>query len=220
MLTDTMVQQDTYAKYPDGTAGYIRLNRRGELVSPDPHIQMILDGRVFIASNIAMETAKDIGDATYAETEPAIAIDVPTGTTFIPLDIMIYQGGAVASADVTMLMTVDTKTRITSGTAITARNYLINATEPNSSAVTVKIHSEGGTDLLTSAPSIDATFFAKLQAEALVGGDLQDVHWSAKKFIPPVIKGPGSLCIYWYGTGNPEGFWHVIWVEIPTINAT
>ncbi len=219
MLSDTLVKQTTYEEFPDGTAGMIRLNRRGEIVAADWVMQLVLDGRVFIASNAAMETARDIGNATYTETEPAIAIDVPTGTTLIPLEIMIYQGGAVATADVTILMTVDdTGGRITSGNAVTARNYLINATEPNSSAVTVKIHDEGTTALVTAVPNEDNTFFAKLQAEALVGGDLQDVHWSARKYIPPVIKGPGSLVIYWYGTGNPEGFWHLLWAEIPTIS--
>ncbi len=216
---DTLVKQSSYEANPEGTAGAVRLNRKGELVIADPIQQMIVDGRVFMISNQAMETARDIGNAAYTETEPAIAIDVPEGTTFIPLEIMLYQGGAVASADVTALFTVDTVTRITSGNAATARNFLINATEPNSSLVTAKFHDESATALLTAAPTNDITFLAKLQAEALIGGDDQDIHWSAREFIPPIIKGPGSLVIYWYGTGNPEGFYHIVWAEIPTVNA-
>ena len=216
---DTLVRQDTYEAIAEGSVGKVRLNRRGELVSPDWITQLIFDGRVFMASNAAMETARDIGDAAYDELEPAIAMDVPSGTSVIPLEIMMYQGGAAASADVTVLMTVDdTGGRITSGTAITPRNYLINATEPITSLVTLKIHDDDGTKLVTAAPNEDNTFYAKMQAYALVGGDTQDIHWSARKFVPPIIEGPGSLVIYWYGTGLPEGFWHLVWAEIPTAN--
>ena len=216
---DTKVRQDGYEAYSDGSVGEVRINKRGELVSPDWVTQLIFDGRVFMVSNIAMETARDIGSATYVETEPAIAMDVPTGTTVVPLEIMMYQGGAAASADVTVLMTVDdTGGRITSGNAATPRNYLINATEPVASLVTVKFHDESATALLTAAPNEDNTFYAKMQAYALVGGDTQDIHWSARRFIPPIIEGPGSLVIYWYGTGNPEGFYHLVWAEIPTVS--
>ena len=219
MSEDTLVKQASYQVNPEGTSGKVRLNIKGETVIADPIQQMIVDGRVFMISNQAMETARDIGNTAYTETEPAIAIDVPLGTTFIPLEIMLYQGGAVATADITALFTVDTVARITSGNALTPRNFLINSAQPNTSLVTAKCHDEGTTALITAAPTNDITFLAKLQAEALVGGDDQDIHWSAREFIPPIIKGPGSLVIYWYGTGNPEGFYHIVWAEIPTVNA-
>ena len=196
MSEDTLVKQASYQVNPEGTSGKVRLNIKGETVIADPIQQMIVDGRVFMISNQAMETARDIGNTAYTETEPA-----------------------VATADVTALFRVDTVARITSGNALTPRNFLINSAQPNTSLVTAKCHDEGTTALITAAPTNDITFLAKLQAEALVGGDDQDIHWSAREFIPPIIKGPGSLVIYWYGTGNPEGFYHIVWAEIPTVNA-
>jgi len=219
-MTDsrTLVTQTNYPAYADGTDGDIRINKRGEIVPADWIQQLVDDGRVFIVSNQAMETARDIGNAAYAETEGAISIDVATGTTLIPLEVMLYQGGAVATADVTVLFTLDDSARITSGNIATPRNYLINATEPQETTSTVYFHDESGTDMVIVAPGEDTTFYAKMQAEALVGGDNQDVHWSAREFIAPHIKGPGNFTIYWYGTGNPEGFYHIVWAEIPTAN--
>jgi len=218
-MTSSKVNQSAYPAYPEGAAGSIRLNRRGEAVGGDWIDQLVADGRCFIVSNQAMETARDIGFAGYVETEASIAIDVATGTTLIPLEIMMYQGGTAATADVTVLFTLDDAQRITSGNALTPRNYLINATEPNTSTSTVKFHDESGTDMVVVAPGEDTTFYAKMQAYALVGGDNQDIHWSAREYIAPHIKGPGSLVIYWYGTGEPEGFYHIVWAEIPTANA-
>lgn len=215
---EVIVQKSTYPAHAEGTGPAVALNSRGEVRTTDWIQQFVNDGRVFIVSNQAMETARDIGNATYTETEPAIAFDVQLGTTLIPLEIMLYQGGAVATADVTVLFTLDDAARITSGNAATARNYLINATEPVASTSTIKFHDEDGTALVVAVPGEETCFFSKLQAEALVGGDTQDVHWSARKFIAPHIKGPGSLVIYWYGTGNPEGFYHIVFAEIPTVN--
>ncbi len=216
--TKTTVKQSSYNAFDEGSEGEIRLNRRGEIVSPDWIQQWVLDGRCFIASNTAMETVAKMGDEAYAETEPAIAIDVETGTTLVPLEIMIYQAGAVASADVTALFTLDTKVRITSGVAVTPRNLLINPTEPNASTSTVKMHIEGTTNLLTSAPARDTTFYAKLMTEDILGGPTQNPIWTAREYIAPAIKGPGSLVIYLYGTGSPEVFFHILWAEIPTAN--
>jgi len=216
----TRVHQTAYPAHSEGTGGEIRLNRRGEIVVSDWIQQLVNDGRVFIASNEAMETARDIGNAAYSGTEPAIALDVATGTTVIPLEIMMYQGGSAATDTITVLFTLDDAARITSGTAITPRNYLINATEPNATTSTVKVHDESGNyDLVVADCGEETTFYAKLTSHGNEEGDTQNVYWTAREHIAPAIKGPGSLCIHWYGTGNPEGFYHLIWAEIPSANA-
>ena len=74
----------------DGEQGLVRLNRRGELITPDWYQQLVADGRVFLASNAARETAEAIGTATtWSDTDPALLLDVPDGKTAIPLE-MIY----------------------------------------------------------------------------------------------------------------------------------
>lgn len=218
--TNFEVSQDTYKSSADDQGVRARLNRRRELVIPDFYMQLVVDGRVFIASNAAMQTADDIGrKGGYLETEPSIAVDVPSGTTMMPLEIMMRQGGTVANAIFDVYGTVDDKVRISTGTACTPRNYLIYATEPRTAACTIKIHDESSTNLATSAPAEDNTFFhAQLvhDLDALKGGH---IFWSAKENIAPIIEGPGSMCIYAYvATAEPQFFWHVIWAEIPTVS--
>ncbi len=220
-VSDTMVQQDSYSAHKDGTAGLIRLNRRGEVIPADWIMQLIFDGRVFIASNVAMETVNLLGDASYAEAVAGLALDVPNGVTVIPLEIVLTQAGTVAGGDITVLMTVDTKLRITSGVASTPRNYLINATEPYPSMCTVKSHKEGTTNLVVATPAGDYSFYSKMMAEDIVSGYDQQVIWTARDYPPPIIKGPGAVVIYTYPATStaPSYFWHMIWAEIPTTNA-
>lgn len=189
--------------------------RDGALVGVDWVQALVLEGRVFMASNAAMETARDIGRAAYVETEPAIALDVPAGTIAIPLEIQLEQGGTAASDTVTVLLTVDDKERITSGNAATIRNLRIHSADAYSPTCKLYHHDESATALLVSAPAEDNTFFAKACNHGLELGPDQNVLWSAREHLAPVLEGPASLCVYWYGTDDPEGFWHIIWAEFP-----
>jgi len=220
-MADFEVKQDSYPASPDAAQVAVRASRRNEAISPDYFQQWVAEGRVFIASQAAIETARDIGALIYASTEPAIAVDVPTGTTMIPLEIEIQQGGTVANATVayhTALFTLDDKVRITSGTAVTPRNLRISATEPRTSKCTIKIHDESGTDLLCAANAEDNTFYGGLVHSDLDGLGGAQCRWSCKKFIPGVLKGPAALCCYLYGgtSARPEAFWHLIWAEFDT----
>lgn len=219
---DTIVKQDTYDAFGENTAGELRLNKRGELVPADWIIQLIFDGRVFICSPAAMETADKLGDSAYTATgaQAALVLDVPSGLTVIMLEIMLAQAGTVAGADVNVLMTVDDKVRITSGVAEVPRNYLINATEPRTSACTVYSHEEGTTNLVTAATAEDNSFYSKMMAENVTGGDTQNVFWSARENPPVIIKGPGAMVIHSYPASStaPSFLWHLIWAELFTGN--
>lgn len=214
-VSDTIVKQTTYPAYKEGTGGLIRLNRKGEVVSPDPVMQSILDGRCFISSNAAMQTINKLGDASYVSTVSALAMDVPSGVIVTPLEIVIVQAGTVSGGDVTTILQVDDKLRITSGVASTPHNLLINTTEARPSMVTVKSHEEGATNLVTAANAEDNTFYAKMATEDIIGGWSQQVVWTARKYPAPVIKGPGALVVSIFpGTGAAgEFFWHMIWKE-------
>ncbi len=221
-ISDTIVKQTTYPAYKDGTGGLIRLNRKGEVVSPDWIIQSILDGRCFISSNVAMETINKLGDASYVSTVSALAMDVPSGVTVTPLEVVIVQAGTVAGGDVTTIMQVDDKLRITSGVTSTPKNLLINTTDTRPSMVTVKSHEEGSTNLVTAGNSKDNTFYAKMAAEEIVGGWNQMVIWNARKYPAPVIKGPGALVVSIFPSTGAAGefFWHMMWKEELTSEVT
>lgn len=214
--TDTIVRQDTYEAFKDNTAGEFRLNRRGEVVPADWIIQLILDGRCFICSPAAMETADKLGDASYSNAVAGLALDVPSGLTVILLEIMLAQAGTVAGADVNVLMTVDDKLRISSGVAEVPRNLLINATEKFTSGCKVYSHEEGTTNLVVATNAEDNSFYSKMMAENVTGGDTQNVLWNAREYPPVIIKGPGALVVYTYPASStaPSFLWHLMWAEI------
>ncbi len=215
---DTIVKQTKYPGFKDGDAGKVRLNRRGEIVTADIYQQWVFDGRCFITSNTAMETAELLGDTTFAEAVGAIAIDVPSGVTMIPLEIMLAQGGTVAGGDILVQLTADDKVRITSGVKGIVHNYLISSTESLAPMCESYIHKEGTTNLVIATPAEDNTFYGRLLKEELVAGDNQNVLWSARKYAPPIFKGPSSMVVHLSASAGAgvSMFFHVLWAEFRT----
>jgi len=214
--------QDAYpAVGSDGSAVAGRFNNRGELVVPDFYQQLVQDGRVFIASNVARETAAAMGtaSATFSDTDPALLMFVPSGTTVMPLEIYLAQGGTVAGGVVTVLITLDDgTTRYSSGgVAVTPQNMRYD--EPNTSLVTFY---EGTTEIVAGANVDDVTLWAGLLDQDVSDPNrTENVDWSARKYIAPLLVGPANLLVYTYAaTTQPAWFWHVTWAEIPTVSVT
>ena len=81
---------------------------QGQVVS-DRYDQAILDGRAFMVSNAARETALAVGGTSFSDTAPAFILDVPSGTGIVPLEIDLRQGGTVAVARSPCLLHCRTK---------------------------------------------------------------------------------------------------------------
>jgi len=215
---DTAVRQDSYDLLKDGDAGPLRLNRRGELIPADQYQQWVAEGRCFIASQTVMETADLIGNDSYVNTVGALAIDVPSGFSMIPLEIVMNQGGTVAGGDITVMMTVDDKVRVTSGVACNTRNMTISDTWLRGNMCPAYSHKEGTTILVVSANAEDNSFYTRMLNQDIVAGDSQNIFWSARKYPAPEVKGPGSMVIYAITAAGaaPSFFWHMIWAEFLT----
>lgn len=217
----TEVMQDSYHTTGEGTTGKLRLNPRGELVTPDWYQQLVGDGRVFFASNAARETAEAIGTVdTFSDTDPALLLDVPTGTTAIPLEIILNQGGTVAGGAITVLITLSDKVRFASdGAAITPKNMRFDA--PRSSSCTFY---SGSTDIVAAANAEDLSLYSTIldqDVATIPGGEGTRVHWTARKFIAPYLVGPASLVIYAVAaTTQPSFFYSIKWAEMATTDIT
>ena len=55
---------------------------QGQVVS-DRYDQAIFDGRAFMVSNAARETALAVGGTSFSDTAPAFILDVPSGTGIV-----------------------------------------------------------------------------------------------------------------------------------------
>lgn len=218
-----MVSQSTLPGVPEGQAGYARLNRRSELVTAPIPFQWVQDGRVFQITNPAKQTALAMGGTSYSDTAPALVLDVASGTTMVPLYARFAQGGTVAGAVATLLITADTVARFTSGgTALTPRNlrsdgpvstavtsyYGTTATAITAAAVTTNWLLAGGLISPDVTPSVDVAF----------PGDFQN----ASMWVPvvaPHLVGPASLVVYLFaGTTQGSWFFNVTWAEIPSVS--
>lgn len=214
----TSIRQESYSLGGEGEVGQMRLNRRGELVTIDQYQQWVFDGRVYLLSNIARETPAAMGtaSATFSDTDPALLVDVPNGTTMVPLEIILNTAGTVGGGVIRVLITVDNKVRYTSGgVAIPKQNMRFD--EPRSSACPAY---EGTTDIVAAGAGDNITLHGAYIEDDVATtpyGTSTRMHWFARESIAPVLVGPASLVIYAYaGSTQPSFFFVIKYAEFAT----
>lgn len=188
------------------------LSKRGELFTID-WLEWVLSGHAYQISNAAAETATaaTTSGGTNLST-PFLYVGVPSGTTIVPLEIRLTQGGSVANDAFTVIVIAENAAAYSSGgTAITPDNLRTDA--PNSSVCTCY---SGAT---ITAPDDDRALFAGIYSQNVADPDHSDesFFWTARNGVPPVIVGAGSLLIYAYvATTAPSLYFRVVWLELPT----
>ena len=217
----TGVRQESYLLSGEGSVGQIRLNRRGEMVVVPVELQWAIDGRVFNASNAVQET-----DEAFAETgrgtaniNPSLLVDVPTGTTIIPLEVIVGLGNTPGtSVDMNFTLNTDDVTRYSSGgAAITPIN--MRKDDPRTSACPVY---SGSTQIAASVNTDDDTIFnLMVEAEATPRTAVSGTplfYWTSKLYVPPILIGPASFLFYMMSasTNDQEMYWSIKWAEFAT----
>ena len=179
------------------------------LVVSDRYDQAILDGRAFMVSNAARETALAVGGTSFSDTAPAFILDVPSGTGVVPLEIDLRQGGSVAGGVITVLATLSDKVRRDSGgTSHTPQSMRFD--ELNTSGCSFY------TAPTANANADDISLFSGLFAHDLDGAvGVSQVHWSARDSYAPYLVGPASLVVYTFaGSTQPSWFFTFKWAEV------
>lgn len=216
--------QSTYPSVGEGQSVFTRHNVRGELVSPNWYEQLVADGRVFLVNNPTVGTALALGGTSYSATAPAFLFDVPVGTTMLPLGVHMVQGGSVAGADITVMLTYDKILRFSSGgTAITPRAMRTDA--PVATAVTSSYYGTTATAITALTASQVNMFSYDIQAaDVTIGANVyehREFIWPKVSNVPaPELVGPASFLIFAFaGTTQPSFFFSIAWAEIPTVSA-
>ena len=179
------------------------------LVVSDRYDQAIFDGRAFMVSNAARETALAVGGTSFSDTAPAFILDVPSGTGVVPLEIDLRQGGSVAGGVITVLATLSDKVRRASGgTSHTAQSMRFD-----------ELHTSGCsfyTGPTANANADDISLFSGLFAHDLDGAvGVSQVHWSARDSYAPYLVGPASLVVYAFAASTqPSWFFTFKWAEV------
>lgn len=217
----TGVRQESYLLSGEGSVGQIRLNRRGEMVSVPLDLQLVLDGRVFNASNAVQETDELILESSRGSNSinPSLLVDVPSGTTIIPMEVLIDFGNTPGtSKDMVFTINTDDAVRYVSGGAkISPVN--MRKDDPRSSSCPVY---SASTQIVASSNTDDDTIFVQMVEEeatprTVVSG-LPLFYWTSKLFIPPVLIGPAAFLVYLVAdtTNDQEMNWSIKWAEFDT----
>lgn len=223
LFTTKRIQDSLPALGTDGAAGSPRINNRAELVVADSYMQWVMDGVVFNASHAVQETLVDLSETGRGSNNvnPALLLDVPTGTTVIPLEILVEQGLDGTDEDIQFTINTDDGTRLSSGgTTITPIN--MRKDDPNSSNVTFR---DGGSTITASGNTDDDTiWFQWITAEALpktAASGRPQVFWTSRLYSPPVLVGPASLLVFIVSaTADQTYFYSVKWAEFTTAQVT
>lgn len=220
MNNETLVQQDSYSAFHDGTGGQIRLNRRGELVVIPFALQAALDGRVF---NISNEVQEGGATALIGETSPgtnninpSILVDVPSGTTIIPLSVSLQAEGTGTTGDWgPVIICTDDGTHYSSGgNALTP----VNARKDDPRTSNCSCY-DGSTQIVASANTDDNIIWSGAYDKS--AAEEKPLEYNAAIHGYEVLVGPACLKVFMtVNNVDEEVIFHVKWIEIPTTNIT
>ena len=193
-----------------GTERPIEISFSGDQFSPS---LLASQGRVFYASDADQNDAVT-GQTSFANTTPTFLVDVPAGTTMIPLMMSLSQTGTVAGALIDVVMEFDDTTRRASGgTAETIFCARPRAAQQQKCVMYSGATASAGYGVRVAGWQVGADVDT---AE----GAIHELLWTPTGSLD-FLDGPASWLIYTYAaTTGPTWFWTLKFAEIPTIELT
>jgi len=185
---------------------------RGTLITINEYMQWVEAGHIFAASIGEGGTKVDFAEVAYDADQPQFALDVPAGTTVIPLKVQFVLE-EMAGTDNTFILA-------TSSGLIAAGTSTANTTAQNmnTSAVSTRTTNTTFRQLYTgngTAPANSAEFWMHEEPLAVSAESHPKIEWNVMTGdLPPVIVGPAALVGYVFATTDgPEGHAKLIWAE-------
>jgi hypothetical protein len=168
---------------------------------------MALEGRVFNVSAGSFTTPISGKTAPDAD-QPELAIDVPTGTTILPVYIEVYLETTVGTAGEIIAQTSTNAVGAGTSTALTP---VCTRRGANATACLVySAYTGNGT-----APTGTCEFWRAGHPIAMAAGVPAVYEWTIDKG-GQVIVGPGGLQMYLAAGTSITGFLKVQWIELPS----
>ena len=221
-MADYEVRHSSKTTKGEGTNPVPGLNRRAELVSQDSISALVEAGYGWVVSNPARETAVAGYAGAFSDTAAGfLVIDVPKDYAIIPFEFVLNQGGTVANAAWTLIITADNKVRFSSGgRALTVGAGIDNLRldAPRAPAVTAY---DSNSALTLAANSKDITLWSQIMnADVTPAVDTYNVGvFTYSPRIPPIIGSDDSatsLVIYAYvATTAPSLLYSIKYLEVP-----
>jgi hypothetical protein len=208
-----IVSQKSYRLSPEHGAVDLRLTPRGEIIGMPFFSQLALDGRVFVA-NLGKASTPITYKAAYDADQPEGVIDVPKGTTIIPITIDIAIEEATGAGNEIVIGSAASLAGAGTSTLITPAN--LNPTQPRDPVSKVYSHHTANcTDVTALASFVEWKRWA--QPSIIAAGTMNNFQWSAldSGLLVPLV-GPASLVVWIAGAVAPKGFITFIYAEFET----
>lgn len=209
-----IARSGSFSTAPDGTSvDQFAVSRRKELINIPWTHQLVMEGRCYHCNVGTLTTPISMADTTLDPNQPRLAIDVPSGTTIIPLTLNIYQEDGAGTDNEFIWITQTSVCGAGTSTAITPLN--MRSDLPNTTACTV--YSIYTADCATQTGMLE---FARFGDPFVHEADAATLHhWSALTSVPPVVVGPGAVIMIAAGSTAPAGYLYAAWAEMPTTSA-
>lgn len=189
----------------------LRVTRDGMLLT-DYLLNLAFQGRVFVASD-ADQNDTVTGQTSFANTTPTFLLNVPTGTTAIPLFVKLAQAGSVAGAAIDIIIEIDDIAAYSSGG--TSETVLCTRTD-NPVGNKCALYS-GATATAGYGVNLEYVFAMVQDVAAAVADDYKWHQFEWKPPAPIFLVGPASLKVFTYaGTTGPSWVWSAGWAEVPS----
>ena len=216
-------QTSSIARGAEGGFGDVRGLRDGALVMAPWTLALALEGRVFVA-NAGTGTSPVTFAGAYDANGPDVHLNVPAGTTILPLYIGVNFDAVGTEATMEIIgLASNTGDASATGTASSIFNMRTDAPRLSGCTFTGAVDAAGVTDPNAgnfyefwheSRPLTDTVATSENDRIGLV------FEWStARDGLPPVIVGNGAegSCLVVYAASNAgTGFITVVWAEIPS----
>ena len=198
----------------------LRVTRDGMLLA-DYLTNLALQGRIFLASD-ADENDTITGATSYAATTPMLVLDVPSGTTAIPLSLNLRQAGTVAGGIITVTIAIETaKIRYSSGG--TAETNIISSRTDKPVSPKCTLYSLPTAAAAGTAAAIFHDIVAQDVSPASADAQRFTIDWPAPghTFAPKFLVGPASFLVFAYAaTTGPTWQWALSFAEVPSSDLT
>lgn len=218
-------QTSAVTRLSEGSDVYVRALRDGSLVNVPWVMALALEGKVF-GVNAGVLTTPLTFNATIADGEPDLLVNVPSGTTIIPLFIRVdFEDTGTAQVMDVLAVASPVYDNANTSTALTIRN--LRSDLPYQSACSaMDVVTAGGTALESGNYFEFWRPYAGFAEDGFNGSTswgnnaLHGASWTiGDSVVPPIIVGQGSLGVFASAQAG-TGFITAIWAELPTANVT
>lgn len=213
-------QQRNVSRARDGAELVDRMLRDGSTVSADWLVALALEGRIFVA-NYGQGTTVVACKTALTAAQPDTNLDIPAGTTVIPLSIHVAMAVMAGTAN-HIFFQAGTGNVVGNGTS-SAADSLVNIFQGQglqSGCTARKAYSGSGTAPGTGANSLPGTLSEIVSYEAVVAaaaGVQQFYDWNANFALPTILNGPASISGYGVSTGSAASIKVILtFLEFPT----